>query len=454
MANINTRIQKNEIDYYSVLQAVQQYLAEKHSQLMTAKLEDSARKEKQHAAIAEFIRKNNFAVKDFNSNIKLVEKLYKDVAEYSVLTDYIKDENDEIEEINVNAWDDIQVLYSDGRNIKIEHFCSPQHCENTLQRLVKQSNGIIDDAIPMAEGSLSTNTRIIVLKTPLVDENVGAACSIRKLKPQKFNRDFFIESGTATEEQLRLLELFVRSGVSLVVVGATGSGKTTLLNYLLSTIPDDKRIVTIEHNARELSLVKRDELGDIKNNVVHTQTKPNEENERFDISQEDLVVKALRLDPAVICVGEMRDSEAYAAQEASMTGHTVVTTIHADGVEATHFRIAMLALKRYSVDINIALMQAAMAFPVIVYMSQLEDGSRKIMDISECITNADGDISRREYHSLYEYIVKENVIKDNKIHIIGSYQKGKDISTSLLKRMLRNGATLQDLAHAKIQYKK
>ena len=118
----------------------------------------------------------------------------------------------------------------------------------------------------------------------------------------------------------------LRYGISFVVAGATSSGKTTLLNALLTSIPDDKRIFTIESGSRELSLVKVKD-GEVINNVVHTLSRPSD-NPAYDITQEDLVVASLRFNPDIVVVGEMRDTEAYSAVEASLTGHTVVSTIH------------------------------------------------------------------------------------------------------------------------------
>ena len=143
-------------------------------------------------------------------------------------------------------------------------------------------------------------------------------------------------------ERASELKTCLRYGVSFVVAGRTSSGKTTLLNSLLGSIHDSKRIYTIESGARELSLVKRDEQGRVINNVVHTLSRPSDK-DIYDITQEDLVMAALRFDPDVICVGEMRDAEAHSAVEASSTDHTVVTTVHGGGGRYAHRRIAFLS---------------------------------------------------------------------------------------------------------------
>ena len=137
---------------------------------------------------------------------------------------------------------------------------------------------------------------------------------------------------------------------------------------------------------------------------------------------------------------------AYAAQEASLTGHTVVSSIHADGVEATHYRIAMLALKRYQVDISVALL-AAMAFPLVVYLSKLEDNSRKVMEISECVILEDKGESVRLYNKLFEYKIVSNKIINGKYVIEGEHVKSPYISDKMLKTMIARCYT-DDLAQA------
>ena len=137
-------------------------------------------------------------------------------------------------------------------------------------------------------------------------------------------------------------------GVSFVVAGRTSSGKTTLLNALLAGIPDNKRIYTIESGARELSLVKRNGAGEVINNVVHTISRPSD-NEAYNITQAQLLMAALRFDPDIICVGEMRDREAYSAIEASSTDHTVVSTAGAGVLriaESLHLPIRTLRSSR------------------------------------------------------------------------------------------------------------
>mgnify|MGYP002528916449 FL=1 len=340
-----------------------------------------------------------------------------------------------------NGWDDIAVTYTDGHIEKaVEHFYSPQHAIDIVKRLLHHSGMIIDNATPISQGHLPGNTRITALKEPIVDEDRGISVSIRLLHPSRVNREQLVKGGNATQKMIDFLCMCLRYGVSFVVAGATSSGKTTLLNALLTSIPDNKRIFTIESGSRELSLVRvRD--GKVMNNVVHTLSRPSD-NEAYDITQEDLVVASLRFNPDIVVVGEMRDVEAYSAVEASLTGHTVVSTVHASAADAAHMRLALLCQKRFPIDFSTSLMQAGQAFPLVVYAHKLEDNSRKIMDISECVIASDGS---RSYRTLFRYVITKNEIRNGKFIVEGHFEQPELMSDNLKAKLLQFGVPIDEL---------
>ena len=340
-----------------------------------------------------------------------------------------------------NGWDDIAVTYTDGHIEKaVEYFYSPQHAIDIVKRLLHHSGMIIDNATPISQGHLPGNTRITALKEPIVDEDRGISVSIRLLHPSRVNREQLVKGGNATQKMIDFLCMCLRYGVSFVVAGATSSGKTTLLNALLTSIPDNKRIFTIESGSRELSLVRvRD--GKVMNNVVHTLSRPSD-NEAYDITQEDLVVASLRFNPDIVVVGEMRDVEAYSAVEASLTGHTVVSTVHASAADAAHMRLALLCQKRFPIDFSTSLMQAGQAFPLVVYAHKLEDNSRKIMDISECVIASDGS---RSYRTLFRYVITKNEIRNGKFIVEGHFEQPELMSDNLKAKLLQFGVPIDEL---------
>lgn len=426
---------KRIIDYVPLLSMVQEHISTYYS----AALNNTDKQNQLKSYIEKFLRDYEYEVEGLATQ-ELIDKLYTDMAEYSILTPFLGKSN--IEEININSWEDIAITYTNGKIVKLkEHFISPQHAVDIVKRLLHHSGMIIDNAAPMSQGHLPNNTRITALKDPIVDEEIGVSVSIRLLHPSRVNRQQIIKSGNATEKMIDFLCMCMRYGVSTVVAGATSSGKTTLLNALLSTIPDNKRVFTIESGARELSLVRRTKNGVVANNVVHTLSRPSD-NEAYDITQEDLVVASLRFNPDIVCVGEMRDVECYSAVEASLTGHTVVSTVHAYAADSAHMRIALLCQKRFPIDFNTSLMQAGQAFPIVVYTHKLENNERKIMDISECEILPDGG---RKYHTLFRYRITKNEFVKGKFVTEGYFEQPEIMSENLQRKLLQFGVAHDDL---------
>ena len=418
-----------QIDFVTLLSMVQEHISSKYAATLT----DTTKLSQLKSYIEKYLRDTAYSVEGMTDE-KLCDKIYSEMAEYSILTPFLGRDN--VEEININAWNDVAITYTNGKIEKVkEQFYSPTHATDIVKRLLHHSGMIIDNASPMSQGHLPNNTRITALKTPVVDDEIGVSASIRLLHPSRVNRTQIIKSGNATEKMIDFLCTCMRYGVSVVVAGATSSGKTTLLNALLTTIPDGKRVFTIESGSRELALVRKDKKGNVVNNVVHTLSRPSD-NEAYDITQEDLVVASLRFNPDIVCVGEMRDVECYSAVEASLTGHTVVSTVHASAADAAHMRIALLCQKRFPIDFKTSLMQAGQAFPIVVYTHKLENNERKIMDITECEILPNGE---RAYHTLFRFNITKNVIEKGKNITEGHFEQPEIMSDSLKKKLMQFG---------------
>lgn len=442
--NLFFKSDKKQI-FSDVLKEVQTFISNNYSALVVEGINNISSgtdevKQQVKRYIGKYLLDRKISVEGLTQTA-LIDKLYSEMAEFSFLTKYIFGSS--IEEVNINSWDDIVVQYSNGKSVKLdEKFESPDHAINIVRRMLHVSGMVLDNTSPAILGHLSKNIRIAVLKTPLVDEDVGVAASIRIVNSQKLKKEDFIRSGTATEDMMDLLSTLVRYGVSTTVAGATSSGKTTLTGWLLSTIPFDKRIFTIENGSRELDLVERDEDGNILNEVIHTKTKESEDKKKS-ITQDDLLDMSLRFNPCYIVVGEMRDSEADAAQEAARTGHTVITTIHSNSCDSTWHRMMTLCKRKpqHSDDDSIFNLVTE-AFPIVVYAKQLENKQRRIMEIMECEIKPNG---KREFHSLYRYTITENRIENGKYVINGYHEKCANISPSLQRRLLENGMPIGEM---------
>ena len=253
-------------------------------------------------------------------------------------------------------------------------------------------------------------------------------------------KEDFISGGTATGEMLDFLSECIRYGISVCVAGATSSGKTTVAGWLLTTIPDRKRIFTIENGSRELDLI-REESGKVLNSVVHTLTRDSE-NDRQRIDQIALLDIALRFNPDILVVGEMRGAEANAAQEAARTGVAVVTTIHSNSCEATYRRMVSLCKRAVDMSDETLMGYVTEAYPIIVFCKQLENRQRVIMEIMECEIKPDGT---RRYRPLYQYEIMENQLEGDYFVVNGKHRVMNSISDGLYKRLLENGMPMETL---------
>ena len=423
--------EKADRDFADVLREIQGYLSKEYSDLVAADGSEEVKTQIRRYA-GKYIQEHRIFVKGMSTD-ELLDAVYSEMAEFGFLTKYIYGEG--IEEIDINAWDDVEIQYAGGRMQKLEeHFTSPEHAINVVRRMLHVSGMVLDDASPCVLGHLSKNIRIAVLKTPIVDEDVGVAASIRIVNPQNMKKEDFIQGGTATDEILDFLAECIRYGISVCVAGATSSGKTTLLGWLLTTIPDSKRIYSIENGSRELALVRRKD-GRVVNSVIHTLTRDSE-NERQRVDQITLLDMALRFNPDIIVVGEMRGPEANAAQEAARTGVAVVTTVHTMSCEATYRRMVSLCKRAVDMSDETLMGFVTEAYPIVAFCKQLENGDRRLMEIMECEIRPDG---ARVFRPLFQYQIRENRVENGKFIIIGSHKKINPISEGLARRFLENG---------------
>ena len=424
-----------QMTYGEILEDVKNYCTTHHSDKLTAEENPEEARKLLREFILQYIQTCSYALADMTSE-QLCDAIYDDMAGISFLKKWIYKPG--IEEVNVNAYNDIEVILSGGRSMKIpDRFQSPQHAIDVMRRLLSSCGMVIDDTMPSVIGYLDKNIRISVDKSPIVDQDIGINASIRIVNQQTVSREKLLLSGAATEEILEFLTCCIRYGVSVCIAGSTGSGKTTIMSWLLSMVPDNRRLITIEEGSREFDLIKRDANGHATNSVVHLLTRPHE-NPALNIDQDFLLERVLRKHPDVIGVGEMRSaSEALSVAESSRTGHTVVTTIHSNSAPATYRRMMTLARRKYDMDEEILMQIMVEAYPVILFTKQLEDGSRRIMQVIESEDYMDGQLI---YRTLFQYDITDNVTDSlGNATIIGSHKKLCGISESLKRRMLDNG---------------
>lgn len=431
--------------FYSILTKVQQYAT-----VMTPlfrKLEDDSTADKE--AIKETIFKDIEHYLDSNdlriegmTTVQLRHRIWLEMKEYSFLSLYMEDIS--VEEININKWNDVKVHYDDGRVVTCpEQFNSPDHARDILVRMLHDSRMVWDSSNPTLVGNLPGNIRITVLGWSVIDEGIGAVASIRKVNGRRLKKEDFIQMGTATDEMMDFLITCYTHGVSICVTGATNSGKTTLVNTIVAAVPDDKRLVTIEQGTREFHCQKIDpETGETLNNAIHLQTKITDDPSR-NITQSKLLELAMTMNPDCIVVGESKGEEAMQAVNAANTGHSVITTTHANSCSETYDRLLSLCKQAFpTMDDKMLMNLIIKAFRIVVFIKKMPDNSRKILDIVESYKTPDGQVV---CNSLYHYAIRGYKNLDGKRVPVGNFIKRGRPSEELRYRLIENGLSESDI---------
>ena len=310
----------------------------------------------------------------------IVERIEDEVMGLGPLEPLLADNT--ISDILVNGFETIYI----ERHGKLERtnarFTDPAHLLNTIDRIVSNVGRRIDESSPMVDARLADGSRVNAIIPPLAID--GAMLSIRRFGVELLSMDSLIKLGSVTEEVAQVLSAVVKARLNVLVSGGTGSGKTTMLNILSGYIPDDERIVTIEDSA-ELQLQQP--------HVVRLETRPPNIESKGEVTSRDLVRNSLRMRPERIVIGEVRGGEALDMLQAMNTGHDgSLTTIHANSPRDALGRIEnMVFMTGIAFLISALRAQIASAINIVLQISRLEDGKRKLVSIQE-INGMEGDI--------------------------------------------------------------
>ncbi len=288
----------------------------------------------------------------------------------------------DISDILVNRFDRVYI----ERNGKLEEtdvvFKDDRHLQLIIERIVSSVGRRIDESSPMVDARLKDGSRVNAIIPPLALD--GPALSIRRFRTGRLGAQDLVERETLTQPMLDFLAAAVACRLNIIVSGGTGAGKTTLLNVLSGFISNLERIVTIE-DAAELMLRQR--------HVVRLETRPPNIEKQGAVRQRDLVVNALRMRPDRIIVGEVRSEEALDMLQSMNTGHDGgLTTIHANSPRDALYRLdTMVAMSNFNIPEKAVRQQTASAINLIVQVTRLSDGTRKVTGINE-VTGMEGDM--------------------------------------------------------------
>jgi len=329
-------------------------------------------------AVVEFLRSEPTPLSQIERE-EVIEQIVYEVTGLGPIEPLFRDHT--ITDILVNGPKDVYVERK-GKLARVPtSFRNNAHLLAIIDRIVSRVGRRVDESSPMVDARLPDGSRVNAIIPPLALD--GPVLSIRRFGAQ-ITIDQLLEYGALTTEMVDLLAGCVQARLNMLISGGTGSGKTTLLNALSSFIPASERIVTIE-DAAELRLQQE--------HVVRLETRPPNAEGRGEVLARDLVKNALRMRPDRIIVGEVRGTEALDMLQAMNTGHEgSLTTVHANSARDALARIeTMIQFAGMNLPNKAMREQISSALDVIVQVSRLSDGTRRVTSVTE-VTTMEGDV--------------------------------------------------------------
>ena len=305
-------------------------------------------------------------------------------------------------------------------------FRDDRHLSQIIERIVSRVGRRVDESSPMVDARLPDGSRVNAIIPPLALD--GPSLSIRRFGTGPLAAESLVELQSISPEMLQLLAAAVRARISILISGGTGAGKTTFLNVLSRFIPATERLVTIE-DAAELQLAQE--------NIVRLETRPPNVEGQGAVRQRQLLINSLRMRPDRIIVGEVRGDEAFDMLQAMNTGHEgSMTTIHANTARDALSRLeSMVAMANINLPERAVRQQISSAIAIVVQISRMSDGSRKVVNISEITGMDENVISMQDIFTF----TRKGIGPNGKV--VGTFQPSR-IRPKFLERLRISGIIL------------
>jgi pilus assembly protein CpaF len=307
-----------------------------------------------------------------------------------------------ISDILVNDKDHVFVEKG-GRLQRVDtSFRDDRHLLQIIDRIVSRVGRRVDESSPMVDARLPDGSRVNAIIPPLALD--GPSLSIRRFGTGPLAANQLVRLNSISAEMMEMLSAAVRARISILISGGTGAGKTTFLNILSQYIPQGERIITIE-DAAELQLAQE--------NIVRLETRAANVEGQGAIRQRQLLINCLRMRPDRIIIGEVRGDEAFDMLQAMNTGHEgSMTTIHANTCRDALTRLeSMVAMGNLNLPEKTVRQQIASAITIVVQISRMSDGTRKVMSVSEITGMEENVVSMQEIFSFH----KKGIGADGKV---------------------------------------
>lgn len=306
--------------------------------------------------------------------IQLGKELFNSFRKLDILQELLED--DRITEIMINGLDNIFVEKEGKLQQLSRKFENRSKLEDVIQQIVAGTNRIVNESSPLVDARLSDGSRVHIALPPIALN--GPILTIRKFPKESIGMEQLLGWGSISKEMVVFLEKLVVGKYNILISGGTGSGKTTFLNALSEYIPSDERIITIEDNA-ELQLKQIP-------NLVRMEARNMNVEGVGEITIRNLIRQSLRMRPDRVVVGEVRSEEAIDMLTVMNTGHDgSLCTAHANTIADMLTRLETMVLMGVDIPLEAIRRQIASAIDVMVHVSRLRDGSRKVLEVSEVL---------------------------------------------------------------------
>lgn len=335
-----------------------------------------------------------------NERRNLLLDIQNEMLGYGPLEPLLKDPT--ISDILVNTYKQVFVERKGKLELTDVTFQDNVHLLKIIEKIVSRIGRRVDESSPMVDARLPDGSRVNAIIPPLAVD--GPILSIRRFAVNPLSVDDLLKFRSITPPMAQLIQALAKAKINILISGGTGSGKTTLLNVMSGFIPESERIVTIE-DAAELQMRQL--------HVVRLETRPPNIEGKGEVTQRALVRNALRMRPDRIILGEVRGPEALDMLQAMNTGHEgSLATIHANTPRDAISRLEnMASMAGSNLSAQSTRQQIASAITVIIQVSRLTDGARKIVSIQE-LTGMEGDIITM--HEIFTFR-QLGISEDNKV---------------------------------------
>lgn len=353
--------------------------------------------------VAEEVPKSNMVLRT-----RLEAELLDEVFGLGPLESLMQD--DTVSDILVNSPNNVYVERQGRLESSGVVFADEKHLMRIIQRIVSRVGRRIDEVSPMVDARLADGSRVNAVIRPLALN--GPTLSIRRFGRRPLQIEDLVQKQAITQDIVDFLAAAVDARVSLLISGGTGAGKTTFLNALAKFIPADERLVTIEDSA-ELQLQHK--------HVVRLETRTANNEGTGEITQRSMVRNALRMRPDRIIVGEVRGSEAIDMLQAMNTGHEgSLTTIHANDTRDALARLEMMvAMSGFELPIPVVRQYIVSGISLVVHLSRLKGGVRRVMQVSEIVGIAEGGFHLEDVFGFEQIGINEQGFAQGEFYFTG-----------------------------------